>query len=896
MSVQEITRMSRARLFALIDAFESDMRALIDRYILDHQAEETSLGAEYAKAAERRAKDAADGNSTSIAAYLDLRPAYDVLNRHRKDLPQDLGTEIRENTIQIDRLVPIRNRVMHGRPLRTEDPEIAFSAISAFTTRFWRTTRDIELRMRSDELWEPAPKNLPLPSERVLHNLPYADYDETGLIGRESQVTELAEMLRRRRNRVITLTGEGGVGKTALALELGYLMVDDPQTPFDCVIWSSLKSERLTAAGVVQIADAVDGIAAVTREVGRAFDRDFDGSTRELADSLEGLDALIIIDNLESVTGDEVLRLYDAMPSCVSFLFTSRIGIGEVERRYRLGPLDAKDAVLLLRKFARARGQAAIANLSPQTIVSVVERLRFSPLAIRWFVLSVEAGADPLTTVRNQRELLSFCVQNVFERLTPNAKDLLTVIRVLDRAAPLDELSLLADLNIDDLRGAAQELSRGSLITYESDAEGGLASKIGPSLAVKAFLPRESMKGERLAALLQREADFRMSAERRRESAAQRTLAPWVVNARGPEDEPAAYLLHQALNASKARRYAHAMELVAKARELNPDYYEVDRTEAFIASARGHAHRAVDLYRSALENCTDDHSLAVVSHFFAGHLARQMHDLPLAIGYARRTHEYFQSSETAVALGNLLVWDRHFQEGQELIEQALDEAEGKARLIAVTAMVESWRRWSEHLASEHRIDDAFEHARTGFMLGVRELKGFSDRRLATAVAEALNAGFRYIAVPGAPLAERSRELRQMMDLAEKERRTLELATCWPRLISAAGQVARISGLDPHLREQVFRFIRIAAERPDSVPLDNDLPLVGTLHSWLSTFGFIEHSKFSGNVFFHRSDIIDAPADLRAGLIVEFFVDDAGDRPRAKDVRVRGGNHADTSDD
>ncbi|SFE98625.1 'Cold-shock' DNA-binding domain-containing protein [Flavimobilis marinus] len=877
--------MSRARLFALIESFEQDMRALVDRYVLDHLSEQEALADQYDNADERRQRDAPEV-ALSIATYLDLRPCYDVLNRHRAGLPHELAIEIRENTSMIDRVAPIRNRVMHGRPLKTDDPAIALSALSAYQSRFWRTTDATLRRLRDDELWEPIEKPLPLPSETVLHNLPYADYDETGLIGREQDTKQLVAMLKRRRDHVITITGEGGVGKTALALELAYAMVDDPESPYDCVLWSSLKSERLTTAGVIAISDAIEGIAGATRQLGRALDASFDGSVHELAESLEGLDALIVIDNLESVNGDEVLRLYDAMPPCVSFLFTSRIGIGELERRYRLGPLAASSATLLLRKFAMARGVSSLARLSSETAESVVERLRFSPLAIRWFTLSVEAGVDPLTTIRDQKELLTFCVANVFEQLSPEAKDLITIIRVLDRSAPLDELALLADLEIDQLRRAAQELSRGSLITYGSDASGGLASRIGPSLALRAFLPRESMESERLAGLLKRETDYRKSAERRRENDSRRSLAPWNVFTRGDEDEPAAYLLHKALVASKRKKYEEAFALTSKARELNPEFYENDRVEAFVASAAGEATRAVDLYRGALEKCDTDESRAVVSHYFAGHLARAMHDVPLAITYESMSHQHFKTKETAVALGNLLVWDRQFSEGQILIESAIEDADGMGRLIAVTALVESWRRWSEQLFNEHRYSDAYEHARTGFSVGVRELSGLSDRRLARAVVDALVAAVRYLAARGADLPRHSSSAVAMLEAAASQRRTLEMTDSWERLTRAIGHLTRVPDIDADLRSHLLDLVDTEFETRPGNSSGDSLPLIGSIHSWLSTFGFIRHKDHPGNVFFHQSDLVGDAPPIVPGMLVEFSLASDSERVRASSVQVR----------
>lgn len=129
-------RLSRARLFALLDAFERDMREMLHSHVLDHLSEEAALGPDFAKAAELRASDSED-EDVSVVHYLYLRQCYDALNRNRSALPGELAEELRQNTGRMDELVPLRNRVMHGQPLRGEDPATASSILNSFQTRHW---------------------------------------------------------------------------------------------------------------------------------------------------------------------------------------------------------------------------------------------------------------------------------------------------------------------------------------------------------------------------------------------------------------------------------------------------------------------------------------------------------------------------------------------------------------------------------------------------------------------------------------------------------------------------------------------------------------------------------------------------------------------------------------
>ena len=66
----------------------------------------------------------------------------------------------------------------------------------------------------------PAARGAAEPSWRAIPVPP------TSLVGRETEVTSVTELLRREDVRLVTLTGPGGVGKTRLALEVAGLSHD----------------------------------------------------------------------------------------------------------------------------------------------------------------------------------------------------------------------------------------------------------------------------------------------------------------------------------------------------------------------------------------------------------------------------------------------------------------------------------------------------------------------------------------------------------------------------------------------------------------------------------------------------------------------------------------------
>src|SRR5690606_26653521 len=82
------------------------------------------------------------------------------------------------------------------------------------------------------------------------------DFDETGFLGRADEAKQLLRACKGPWP-LLTVVGEGGSGKTALALQVAYELLDDPSRPFDCIVWSTSKSTRLSLNEIQQIEGAI---------------------------------------------------------------------------------------------------------------------------------------------------------------------------------------------------------------------------------------------------------------------------------------------------------------------------------------------------------------------------------------------------------------------------------------------------------------------------------------------------------------------------------------------------------------------------------------------------------------------------------------------------------------
>ncbi|MBF4375893.1 hypothetical protein EAY46_23165, partial [Vibrio anguillarum] len=103
----------------------------------------------------------------------------------------------------------------------------------------------------------------------IPNNLPKMfPHEITGLLGRETEFKELNRLLLLPRENLITIVAPGGIGKTALVLQL---LKDLSLTPsfskqVDRIIFCSLKNEELTADGLRKI-DAVKDIDSIKSHI-----------------------------------------------------------------------------------------------------------------------------------------------------------------------------------------------------------------------------------------------------------------------------------------------------------------------------------------------------------------------------------------------------------------------------------------------------------------------------------------------------------------------------------------------------------------------------------------------------------------------------------------------------
>jgi predicted ATPase/class 3 adenylate cyclase len=225
------------------------------------------------------------------------------------------------------------------------------------------------------------------------HNVPE---QATLFVGRQTALAELGALVAEQR--LVSVLGAGGVGKTRLASEIAPLIVDS----FQDGVW------------MVELAKLREG-AAVTAEVAATLGIRGDAErTLEMtiAEALETKRLLLILDNCEHVLDDSAALVQGLLQACpgVHVLATSREPLSlPGERRYPLAPLSLPDglrdaegseAVALFVDRARIVAPAFDLTRNREAVIEICRRLDGLPLAIE--LAAARAAAIPPSRIASR--------------------------------------------------------------------------------------------------------------------------------------------------------------------------------------------------------------------------------------------------------------------------------------------------------------------------------------------------------------------------------------------------------------------------------------------------------------------------------------------------------------
>jgi tetratricopeptide (TPR) repeat protein len=259
----------------------------------------------------------------------------------------------------------------------------------------------------------------------IIHNLPQPDYGT--FIGREEEVQQLCNLISTSsRHFLVTIDGIGGIGKSALALEVAHMFLrgseEIPETErFAAIIWITAKERELSASGIIARRLNIRTLRDIFITISIALKReditrtDFENQLELVRGALTQQRTLLIIDNLEAIYDESVLEFLRDLPDPTKAIITTRHRI-DVAFPMRLVGLPFDDAKSLISQECQKKGVTA---LSREESTKLYDRTGGVPLALVWSISQLSAGYSIEVLMQRlsqpNNDIAKFCFDGVVD-------------------------------------------------------------------------------------------------------------------------------------------------------------------------------------------------------------------------------------------------------------------------------------------------------------------------------------------------------------------------------------------------------------------------------------------------------------------------------------------------
>lgn len=679
----------RLTAYAIISAIEMDVRSEISQVC--HKSGITDLLPEDVRDnAQKRLDKVANGarpetpySDFDLLDYSDFGDLSKILHLHNKLWDQN-AKKIESLACELEALIQARNNVCHSRPMEPDDfinlYSFAIDIKSQFNPFMWKELQKTINLLSEDPAWIfsiSIPKFWAQSIQSIQNNLPIPEFDDTGFIGRREDLSRLFSKILGP-HPIMTVVGEGGIGKTALTLKCLYDIAYSKECyqHFDVIIWVTLKTKRLTSLGIQDIKDGIQSALGLTnfalQILGENNENTLENQLKSLLEYMKIFKVLLVIDNLETIGWDDIRDFLAEIPRGSKVIITSRIGLGEYEERIPLGALDLKTSAMILRRAADSAGCQLLKTAPEDMLRKYAESLFCNPLLIKWFTQAVALGKEPNSLIagpgKDLERAIAFCFENMFEKFS--SLERLILINLTAARKPLTQAQLyylLNEPNRPDYDFALNRLYRSSVLirTQKGAAIEMHVSDIARDY-VSNFCPPDV---DTFKQINRKMADLNKMIQNEENRKKLYKFEISAVHVDGADETISASYLRKALNYAFEKEFESAAEMLKLARDIAPRYSEVYRISGFINAIKSDYFIAARDYLAATELAPKS---TLTWYNYAYFLYKYLEDYPEALVASEKALDIEPNDLTLKTMHALLLsrsgkWDKACNEYEYII-------------------------------------------------------------------------------------------------------------------------------------------------------------------------------------------------------------------------------------
>jgi len=310
---------------------------------------------------------------------------------------------------------------------------------------------------------------------KIKYNLPHPDYKR--YIGRGQEIENIISILCHNalsETDIVTIKGVGGVGKSALAIEIAYRLYRDyKKIPrdgrFDAIIWTSARTNIYTTDKIISYAPPEKVLDLVYVNIATTLARpDVIKLNRiEQHEAIRNLltmqRTLLLIDNVDRFD-DEFLAFLQNVPEPTKIIITARNPVS-LDYTVQLTGLNLRDAQELIRSESTRRNT----QLSISQASELHKKTLGLPLVIVLAIAQIAEGYNVQNILnllgKQSDDIARHCFENTLEHIRDtNAWKVLLALSMFPSGTKEDVLGLITELSIAQLDMELIKLNKLSLV------------------------------------------------------------------------------------------------------------------------------------------------------------------------------------------------------------------------------------------------------------------------------------------------------------------------------------------------------------------------------------------------------------------------------------------------
>lgn len=478
-------------------------------------------------------------------------------------------------------------------------------------------------------------------------------------------------------------------------------------------LFGLVPKEKLSLTGIDKLAPDLRVYEDLEDTVLEMFGGDTDRSPQEKETSFRTLlgicskGLLFVVDNLETIQDEDVIAFIKEVPPPHRVLITSRLGLGEIEKRYPLKSLPERDAITLFRSVAREKQLHDLASQPDEVLRPYVQAMAFYPLIIKWVLGQVSLGRSLETVVASVTspgsDVTTFCFTAIFRDYLNDADRLaLYALSTDERSMTKVVLCHLCNFPPEIMDLVLQRLTVASLVvnTAITTSKNEIQTKYELLSLTRRFVNAKLQSEPETHRLLRERIAMvqHMLAEDKRARGAYR-YSLREFGAVTDEERIAATWALTAHQRYIAGAYDEALKMFETALEFAPRFAPIYRNLASIEAAEGHYSYASELLQKATALSPTDAGLWLTW----GQTEIKANNLVDAISHLNKALELAPEDEIILAaLADAERRSQCYEQAEDHFGAAIALMESKRvsarqRAITLTTRADNLRRWSESL-------------------------------------------------------------------------------------------------------------------------------------------------------------------------------------------------------